>query len=196
MYNDNYTLLYNSYGSTLCHHGVKGQKHGHRRWQNPDGSLTPAGREHYGVGEKIRRKVDNYFTPAKIAKIGASLSVGGSIISKVSYDTRKANISKAEKALEEAKRIEVIRKNRINEMLGLDYDTRIKQGYDSNKIIANGNQATRDVLHATSALASAKSLSTLAVPILSGAAALAGLGLIGYGTYKAIKKRKENNYVQ
>lgn len=52
MYNDNYTLLYNSYLSTLCHHGVKGQKHGTRRWQNPDGSLTPAGYEHYGYGKR------------------------------------------------------------------------------------------------------------------------------------------------
>ena len=34
----------------LAHHGIKGQKHGVRRWQNPDGSLTPAGRAHYGVG--------------------------------------------------------------------------------------------------------------------------------------------------
>ena len=34
----------------LAHHGVKGQKHGVRQWQNPDGSLTPAGRIHYGVG--------------------------------------------------------------------------------------------------------------------------------------------------
>lgn len=35
----------------LEHHGVKGQKHGERRYQNPDGSLTPEGRQHYGVGE-------------------------------------------------------------------------------------------------------------------------------------------------
>lgn len=34
----------------LAHHGIKGQKHGQRRWQNADGSLTPAGRIHYGVG--------------------------------------------------------------------------------------------------------------------------------------------------
>ena len=34
----------------LEHHGIKGQKWGYRRWQNSDGSLTPAGREHYGKG--------------------------------------------------------------------------------------------------------------------------------------------------
>ena len=33
------------------HYGVPGQKPGHRRYQNPDGTLTPEGREHYGVGD-------------------------------------------------------------------------------------------------------------------------------------------------
>lgn len=33
----------------LSHHGVKGQKWHHRRWQNPDGSLTPDGYIHYGI---------------------------------------------------------------------------------------------------------------------------------------------------
>lgn len=32
----------------LKHWGIKGQKWGFRRFQNPDGSLTPAGKERYG----------------------------------------------------------------------------------------------------------------------------------------------------
>lgn len=35
----------------LAHHGIKDQKWGLRRFQNPDGSLTPEGRKRYGVGE-------------------------------------------------------------------------------------------------------------------------------------------------
>ena len=31
----------------LYHHGIKGQKWGIRRYQNPDGSLTAAGRKKY-----------------------------------------------------------------------------------------------------------------------------------------------------
>lgn len=39
-----------SYYDYLAHHGVKGQKWGVRKWQNQDGSLTPAGAKHYGYG--------------------------------------------------------------------------------------------------------------------------------------------------
>lgn len=36
----------------LAHHGIMGQKKGRRRYQNPDGSLTPLGRQRYGVGKE------------------------------------------------------------------------------------------------------------------------------------------------
>lgn len=37
----------------LAHHGVPGQKHGIRKYQYEDGSLTPLGRIHYG---RLQRK--------------------------------------------------------------------------------------------------------------------------------------------
>lgn len=39
---------------SLAHHGVHGMRWGVRRYQNPDGSLTPEGRRHWGIGDKIR----------------------------------------------------------------------------------------------------------------------------------------------
>lgn len=50
--NEFYTALsdYNDEHS-LKHYGTKGQKWGVRKYQNKDGSLTPAGREHYGYGK-------------------------------------------------------------------------------------------------------------------------------------------------
>ena len=44
--------------SDLRHHGIKGQKWGVRRFQNKDGSLTPAGEKRYYV-ESDKRIVDN-----------------------------------------------------------------------------------------------------------------------------------------
>lgn len=38
------------YTDFLMHYGVKGQKWGHRQWQNADGTYTEAGKHHYGWG--------------------------------------------------------------------------------------------------------------------------------------------------
>ena len=48
-------------GLYLAHHGKKGQKWGIRHYQNPDGSLTPLGREHYGVGQGGNKKLSRKF---------------------------------------------------------------------------------------------------------------------------------------
>lgn len=42
----------------VCHHGIKGQKWGVRRYQNPDGSLTPEGYKRYA--ESNLRKAKQY----------------------------------------------------------------------------------------------------------------------------------------
>ena len=49
---------------SFMHSGIKGQKWGTRRYQNSDGSLTPEGRLHYGIG-KMRTAAKNYGAQAK-----------------------------------------------------------------------------------------------------------------------------------
>lgn len=62
----------------LYHYGIKDMKWGVRRFQNPDGSLTPEGRRRYGVGDaslkatdkanRYKAKADSYRYKASIAR--------------------------------------------------------------------------------------------------------------------------------
>lgn len=45
------------YEDFLMHYGVKGQKWGHRQWQNADGTYTEAGKHHYGWGYGRSRRL-------------------------------------------------------------------------------------------------------------------------------------------
>lgn len=59
----------------LQHAGTKGMKWGHRRYQNKDGSLTPAGRARYlNKAREYERKAntsvaDNYFAKSRRARL-------------------------------------------------------------------------------------------------------------------------------
>lgn len=46
MYKNTFYVYYKD--SDISHHGIKGQRWGYRRFQNPDGSLTAAGERRYG----------------------------------------------------------------------------------------------------------------------------------------------------
>lgn len=74
----------------LAHHGMKGMSWGERQWQNKDGSLTPAGRIHYGIG-KAREAAGKV---AETAKKALAYDVGKGVSDKIrdlkygkTYDT-------------------------------------------------------------------------------------------------------------
>ncbi len=53
--------------STLIHYGIKNQKWGVRRFQNPDGTLTPAGKERYDDSPEDREYDRDPNDPANMA---------------------------------------------------------------------------------------------------------------------------------
>lgn len=55
----------------LYHHGIKGQRWGIRRYQNEDGTLTPAGKERYFYSRRVKRV---YATQDQVDDIVSTMS--------------------------------------------------------------------------------------------------------------------------
>lgn len=119
MWNYNYVYVDGVvFGDELEHHGIKGQKWFHRRWQNKDGSLTPAGKKRYAKLEKREAKLQK----KKEAIAGKGKDNKGDSVDKPHSDYKKArgNVKKmsdkevqaASQRLENEKKI----KNNLKEL--------------------------------------------------------------------------------
>lgn len=160
MYTDNWTELY--------HHGIKGQKHGQRRYQNADGSLTPLGREHYGVGVRRAKKVAG----AGTAVAGVGLARAGVIAAKKAAMTNELKyVNRATTVAKEAQKMGGSR-----------------NAYAAAKVWTAGR--AKELTSSILALPALSSPAVVAPIAIGGAAALAGLGYIGYKKYQQYKANK------
>lgn len=87
----------------LYHFGVKGQVKGVRRYQYPDGTYTPLGREHYGIGTRKDRTVGEEIVDKAKAVRGTLAGYGliryKETVKRVGPDrAAKARLSRQEKA--------------------------------------------------------------------------------------------------
>ena len=79
------------YPNELYHHGIKGQKWGIRRFQNPDGTLTPAGKKRYD--KSIEKKLDERVQ--ELTNQGRDLrSAGLEAVSQLSVKEIRSRVSK------------------------------------------------------------------------------------------------------
>lgn len=75
-------------GAELYHHGVKGQKWGVRRYQNADGSLTPAGKKR---AAKLSEKLDTTQQKAKSSYVNA---LAGAYVARKGETKSRRNLAK------------------------------------------------------------------------------------------------------
>lgn len=64
----------------IAHHGIKGQKWGVRRYQNPDGTLTPEGRRYYGLERQgLSKRIKEHTNVGDTGRRSAAASAKSSL---------------------------------------------------------------------------------------------------------------------
>lgn len=92
------------YATYLVHHGIKGQKWGIRRYQNPDGTLTAAGRKRYYNSDGTMTKYETR------ARYEANKLMRGRGIEKALLAGREKEVAQI-KAAAEKKALELAKNN-------------------------------------------------------------------------------------
>lgn len=88
----------------LYHHGIKGQKWGIRRFQNPDGSLTPEGKRRYGTVENFKKE---QAVKRKVQKAKWDHNSEG-------YKQAKKEYKRIQKSISESPTVKSLRKEDVN----------------------------------------------------------------------------------
>lgn len=95
-----------SENTDIVHYGIKGQQWGERRFQNKDGSLTPAGKIRYSSGGKVGEAIANKQYVTKKQDVYGGTSYGDKIrktVSRKAYKTKMKETAAYNKYLQSNK---------------------------------------------------------------------------------------------
>lgn len=90
----------------LAHHGIMGQKWGIRKYQNPDGTLTEAGKRRYGTVQNFN-KIQNARVDAEAYKIRAKAEAKVAKKQQKIEDKRNAKLEKARQKEEDKRNLKM-----------------------------------------------------------------------------------------
>lgn len=85
---------FDGWNDELYHHGIRGQKWGIRKYQNPDGTLTEEGKARYGYGGTESAKGRAKFLNKLDQKIAHNLAKMDQAKKAVKYDKYKSYVEK------------------------------------------------------------------------------------------------------
>lgn len=132
----------------LAHHGIMGQKWGIRKYQNPDGTLTEAGKRRYGTVQNFN-KIQNARADAEAYKIRAKAEAKVAKKQQKIEDKRNAKLEKAKQKEEDkrnlkmAKEMQKIQNKQAKKQAKLDEKYAVKAAKEQMKNMPKNSKMKR-----------------------------------------------------
>ena len=103
------------YSNELYHYGIRGQKWGIRRFQNPDGTLTKAGMRRYGTVENLQKGMTKKQAAEHEAEKQAAINSGKTAqIQKFSSELTREEMARAVQRIQDEQKLSELRAKDID----------------------------------------------------------------------------------